>query len=247
MLEGMRAGLIALALALAAAPSAAAQTQEMSRADIVVELYTSQGCWQCPRANRLLGQFTAEPGVLALTFAVGYWDYLGWPDTFAQPDFTDRQTAFSRALRERGLSTPQLVFSGLRQSGASDWDEAHAVLAEVRALTLPDGVPEVSIRRLPSGAVRATLGAGDTAGRAVDVWMLGFDPGPVTIFATRGANAQRRIVHYNLVRTIDRAGFWSGEPSFFERQICRPQCAVLVQEPNGGRIIAAAYTRPAAN
>jgi len=87
----IRRVLALLVVALAAAvPSAWAQPAP-ARGPVLVELYTSQGCSACPRANRLLGELSHEPDVLALTFAVGYWDYLGWIDTFARPEFADRQ------------------------------------------------------------------------------------------------------------------------------------------------------------
>lgn len=229
---------VVIALAALNAP-ALAQTERST--PTVVELYTSQGCWQCPRANRLLGQFSRDPNVLALTFAVDYWDYLGWPDTFAQPRFTDRQRAFNRALGRRGLLTPQLVFDGARQSSASDWDEARAILDEVTESPRPRGAPEVTIERLPGGRVRVAVGAG--ASGAADVWIAAFDPGPITVGITSGENARRRITHYNLVSSIERAGSWNGTPMYFERQRCAPQCAALVQQPNGGLILAAAFTR----
>jgi hypothetical protein len=119
--------LAALAVAIVAlATPALAQTQGR-RAAMVVELYTSQGCTQCPRANRLLGIFSREDDVLALAFPVGIWDYLGWQDTFAQPEFAERQRAYSQTLRVRGRFTPQLVVNGARTISASDWDEARAI------------------------------------------------------------------------------------------------------------------------
>ena len=38
----------------------------------------------------------AEPGVVALTYGVDYWDYLGWNDTFARPKFAERQRAWGQ-------------------------------------------------------------------------------------------------------------------------------------------------------
>ena len=38
------------------------------------------------------------------------------------------------------------------------------------------------------------------------------------------------------IRTWEGAGVWH------ERARCQPECAVIVQEPNGGRILAASYT-----
>lgn len=231
--------LVAVLIALAAATTSA-RAQEGQRAQMVVELYTSQGCTQCPRANRLLGMFAREDGVLALTFPVGIWDYLGWRDTYARPEHSDRQRAYSRALRVRGRFTPQLVINGASQVSASDWDQARATYDTQRAEGWPPG-PDVSISRLRNNRVRVTVGARSNAA-AADVWLMAYDPGPLTVIVTGGANRNRTIAHYNLVRWVERLDGWNGRSSWYERQRCAPECAVVVQEPNGGRILAAAYT-----
>lgn len=232
-----------LAIALIAlgvsAPMASAQSQGQ-RAAAVVELFTSQGCGQCPRANRLLGAYSREEGVLGLTFPVGIWDYLGWEDTFARPEFGDRQRAYSAALRER-RRTPQLVLNGARQVSAADWDDARTALDGARSAGWPPGAPELSITRLASGRVRATLSGGAPRSSAADVWFAAFDPGPIAVEVAAGVNRNRVIMHYNLVERFERVGTWTGGGVWFERAHCGPRCAVLLQEPNGGRIIAAAY------
>jgi hypothetical protein len=244
MVAAMMARLLAVALMALAASTAAAHAQntERRRNPVVVELYTSQGCSQCPRANRLLGQFAREPDVLALTFPVGYWDYLGWADTFAQPEFTQRQRAYSRTLRFRGLSTPQLVMDGVRQASGNDWDLARATLEEVKATPPPANAPAVSIVRLPGGRVRATVGGVGRTTPPADVWFVAYDPGPLTVMITHGENARRQIAHYNLVRWVIRAGEWRGAAAFFERARCATRCAVIVQAPDGGPILGAAFT-----
>ncbi len=65
---------------------------------MVVELFTSQGCSSCPPADLALAQVADRADVIALSFGVTYWDELGWKDTFARPEFTARQTAYSRRL-----------------------------------------------------------------------------------------------------------------------------------------------------
>ena len=86
---------------------------------VVVELFTAQGCGGCIEANAAVEKAAAQPGVIALTYGVDYWDYLGWTDTFARPEFVQRQRAYRAALRQRGVSTPQVVIDGRRQvSGA---------------------------------------------------------------------------------------------------------------------------------
>jgi hypothetical protein len=214
-----------------------------NRAQAVVELYTSQGCSQCPRANRLIGTFADEDGVMALTFPVAIWDYLGWEDTFAQPEFTQRHRAYSRALRVRGRFTPQLVYNGASQMSASDWDDARAMLDQTRAAAPLANGPDIRITHPRAGRTRITIGSGAPRAEA-DVWLMAFDPGPVTIYVTDGVNRSRRIDHFNLVQWAERVGGWSGGAVFYERGRCTPQCAVIVQEPNGGRILSAVYTGP---
>ena len=130
-MKGMR-GLIsagAAAVVMIGAASSSAQTASAgsgSRAGapvepVVVELFTAQGCSGCPEANALLEGLAGRPGVIALTYAVDYWDYLGWPDTFAQPAFAERQRAYQDRLRLRDVYTPQVIIDGQRQmSGARD-------------------------------------------------------------------------------------------------------------------------------
>ena len=155
------AALLALTVFFA---EAKAQPNAAPSSPVVVELYTSQGCFSCPRANRLLGEFSRESNVIALTFAVGYWDYLGWTDTFAQPEFVDRQRAYARALRFRGPYTPQLVINGERQVGAGDWDSSRAVFEEVRRLPRPAGSPS---RTRSAASTRATVTVGTRKGQFV--------------------------------------------------------------------------------
>ncbi|ETW94853.1 MAG: hypothetical protein ETSY1_33065 [Candidatus Entotheonella factor] len=50
--------------------------------------------------------------VIPLAFHVDYWDYLGWPDRFAQAAFTKRQRQIARFNRSRTIYTPQLVLQG---------------------------------------------------------------------------------------------------------------------------------------
>ena len=79
------AGLVAASVS----PGAAAENS----APTVVELFTSQGCSSCPPANENVRALAGQPGILALSFGVTYWDSLGWKDTFATEAYTDRQRA----------------------------------------------------------------------------------------------------------------------------------------------------------
>ena len=242
MLGAMIGRFIAVVLLGLAALAADVRAQVPGRrAEAVVELYTSQGCTQCPRANRLLGNFAREDGVLALTFPVGMWDYLGWNDTFARPEFSDRQRQYARTLRTRGRFTPQLVLNGARQLSAADWDDARVALDQ--ALEAPRTLArgDLSITRLNSGRVRVTLNA-NARGAGADIWLVAYDPGPLAAVVHGGLNLNRTVLHYNLVRTVERVDTWSGRAVWYERARCTPECAVIVQTPNGGPILGAAHT-----
>lgn len=79
---------------------------------VVIELFTSQGCSSCPPADEMLADLADRNDVLALSWHVDYWDYLGWADPFARPQFTRRQQAYAHAWGERAIYTPQVVVGG---------------------------------------------------------------------------------------------------------------------------------------
>ncbi len=55
---------------------------------VIVELFTSQGCSSCPPADAYLKTLKEQPDVLALSYHVDYWDYLGWRDTLGGAEFS---------------------------------------------------------------------------------------------------------------------------------------------------------------
>jgi len=54
----------------------------------VVELFTSQGCSSCPPADAFLAELARRDDVLALSFHVDYWNYIGWQDPFSKPQWS---------------------------------------------------------------------------------------------------------------------------------------------------------------
>ena len=85
----------------------------------LVELYTSEGCNSCPPADRWLTKLKDDPGLwqdfVPIAFHVDYWDYIGWEDRFAKPEFGDRQRVYAREGGSRFVYTPGLFRNG------SDW------------------------------------------------------------------------------------------------------------------------------
>ena len=86
----------------------------------LLELFTSQGCSSCPAADKLLGELTADPSLIALSLPIDYWDYLGWKDTLANPAHSARQRAYARVRGDRQVYTPQIVVNGAMHVLGSD-------------------------------------------------------------------------------------------------------------------------------
>jgi hypothetical protein len=111
-----------LAAALAAASTANCAVKSPAHTVALVELYTSQGCSSCPPADRWLSQLPPDAGqaqrVVPLALHVGYWDYIGWKDPFAQRAFNERQSWLAGLARSRGVYTPE-VFVGSAEM--RDW------------------------------------------------------------------------------------------------------------------------------
>jgi hypothetical protein len=94
------------------------------RQTAVVELYTSEGCSSCPRADRWLSQLVTNPrselDVVALAFHVDYWDYLGWKDRFSSADYTRRQRMLGSNNQQRTIYTPEFFVNGMEARGANN-------------------------------------------------------------------------------------------------------------------------------
>ena len=82
----------------------------------LLELYTSEGCSSCPPADRFLNNLKKEgvsdKQIIPLAFHVTYWDYIGWKDRFAKPQFDSRQRDLARKKKLKTVYTPQFVLAG---------------------------------------------------------------------------------------------------------------------------------------
>ena len=171
--------------------------------------------------------------MLALNFAVDYWDRLGWKDTFARPEYTQRQYDYAHAMHGSGVYTPQIVVNG-RADGVGD--EVSEMEALARKTDRGASGPEV---RIEGGEV--VIGAGSAPAHGADVWLALYDPRTVEVAVPRGENAGRTLPHKNIVHRLVLVGHWHGEAAHFAlpsgEGLAR---AVLVQSAGAGPILAAA-------
>ena len=118
------------ALLFSAAPLMSAdfmQLQSGSAQITLVELYTSEGCSSCPPAESWLTRLKDSPRLwkdfVPVAFHVDYWDYLGWRDSFASKEYSERQRAYASHWRSRSVYTPAFVLDGKEWRGWSSLDE----------------------------------------------------------------------------------------------------------------------------
>jgi hypothetical protein len=200
---------------------------------VVVELYTAQGCASCGEANAFVGKLADQPGVLALTFPVDYWDYLGWPDTFAKPEFAERQKAYVASFGLREPYTPQVVVGGRKQAGGVKTEMVEQLVrAAGRAPSDPPDIRFIGDHRVDVGSTHARVTG--------EVWLVRYDPRESDVEVKSGDNRGQTISHRNVVREIKRLGAWRGRPTAYRLPAAAEpglKTAVIVQGVKGGRII----------
>jgi hypothetical protein len=203
---------------------------------VVVELYTSQALAAAIPAEKLVAQLADDPGVLALTFAVDYWDYTGWPDTFAKPEFTARQKAYVKRMALPDLSTPQIFVDGKSQL-------AGAETKGVQALIHKAGQDRSRGPRMRlAHRSKLVVGSGKRPTGGADVWLVRYDPKVREVAVKRGENRGQTIRERNVVRQLVRLGGWSGKQKTYAVPADGPdaaglKAAVLLQATKGGHIL----------
>ncbi len=232
---------VSLCFFLAHMPVCAASEQTPA----VIELFTSQGCSACLSADALANTLAADKGLVTLTYPVTIWDYLGWRDTLARPEFTLRQRGYAATRGDGKMYTPQVVVNGL----------THHIGSE-RAAIEKDA--EDNAARGQSVFIRPVR-HGDVMDISVGAWAEKHDEPPrarvylvsflkeASVPVRAGENAGKTTHYANIVQSVREIGYWHGEQldlRLFWNPSETQGGAILLQsnERNGpGRIFGAAY------
>lgn len=207
---------------------------------VVIELFTSQGCDKCPPAHILQTEYAEMAGAITLTWHVEHWDFMGWRDTYAKPEFSKRQYDYNEGFGRKGVYTPQVVINGREQMVGSNKLEIYTAIKN--ALVGNETPVNVRFRRT-GNSVSAIIGGRKPATRTdiFLVWVKLKD----TIKIKSGTNIGKTLDYMNIVRSSQSIGTLSDQSQTINIDLNDPNrgdsdaLAILVQESDVGRIIGA--------
>src|SRR5882724_9336108 len=116
---------IALIGTLSPKSSANTGASTAKRVPVIVELFTSEGCSDCPPADALLqrleeSQPVTGAEIIVLGNHVDYWNHDGWTDRFSTKELTDRQRLYGDSFNLDSVYTPQMVVDGKAEFNGQD-------------------------------------------------------------------------------------------------------------------------------
>lgn len=224
---------------------------------VVVELFTSEGCSDCPPADRLLyslEQTQPVPGaqVIPLELHVDYWDNEGWRDPFSSAQLTLRQKDYVYAFNLQTPYTPEMVVDGIVEFVGSDRNRALAAIAKAAQNAKANLKFEyVPARNAMARDLRLYVTLDPPVGlrpkHSADVFLV-ITEDYLASNVTQGENAGAHLNHLAVVRElrllgrVDSGGAFSASPevslaSKWKRE--NLHAVVFVQDRSTRRILAA--------
>ncbi len=173
------------------------------RQPVLVELFTSEGCSDCPPADALLArldttQFVPRAEAIVLSEHVTYWNHLGWRDPFSFEAMDERQQFYVDRFRLDSAYTPQMVVDGTAQFVGSDAAALTRAVAQ-SAATLKPALAIENVQRTTGGTVTFTVRA---APGATGNLVAALAENATRSEVARGENAGRTLHHVAVVRVL---------------------------------------------
>ena len=172
---------------------------------VLVELFTSEGCSDCPPADRVLAKLEKEQAnpnaeIITLALHVDYWNNLGWKDPFSAAQYSQRQSGYSERFKLDSVYTPQMVVDGQTQFVGSNLGTAN------KAITDAAQNPKTDIDISTAAGSKLNVKIADLpAHEAAYVW-LAIAEDNLQTNVKRGENGGRTLDHVSVVREMTLLG-----------------------------------------
>src|SRR6185312_3902529 len=216
---------------------------------ILVELFTSEGCSDCPPADAFLKALDAAqpiPGaqLIVLEEHVDYWDDQGWRDPFSSHALTLRQNEYVDRLHvKNGPDTPQMVVDGSEAFVGSDRPQAGRAFA--KEIPVPKISVQISAIHIEDGKILAHLEIGAAPLKAEVFIAVALDHAESQVL--KGENGGRQLQHVAVVERLDSVGkIQKGET--FSKDVAikmdhpekQYRVIAFVQQADAGKVLGAA-------
>jgi hypothetical protein len=216
---------------------------------ILVELFTSEGCSDCPPADAFLKALdTAQPipgaQLIVLEEHVDYWDDQGWRDPFSSHALTLRQNEYVDRLHvKNGPYTPQMVVDGSEAFVGSDRPQAGRAFA--KEIPVPKISVQISAIHIEDGKILAHLEIGAAPLKAEVFIAVALDHAESQVL--KGENGGRQLQHVAVVERLDSVGkIQKGET--FSKDVAikmdhpekQYRVIAFVQQADAGKVLGAA-------
>jgi hypothetical protein len=217
------------------------------RQPVLVELFTSEGCGNCPPADRQLAflesqQPVAGADVITLGYHVDYFNDRGWKDEYSNAEYTKRQRLYSMRMGVESIYTPQMIVDGQAQFVGNDAKKASETIANAAAADKPEF--SVTISGKTASILVTGIGRHMTATAVLAIAEDG-----LVSDVKAGNNRGKRLPHVSVVRKLQAFGKVPEKAEEFRGAIELPtdpawkqnnvRYVVYLQEDMSGRIIGA--------
>ena len=213
-------------------------TGEVSSNLAVLELFSTQACVFCPKADAMMKNLIERDDLIALSCHVDYFDV--GSGSRALPFCSTRQIAYEKSLDQGPKYTPQMIVNGQYDVIGYKQEEVNATLAKLESQPIKRG----TIMQSEHGLYRVSLPDMDfIQDRNYEVWLMVFDL-PQKVKIADGGNIGQEITYYNLVSNVGLLGKWNGQSKeiIFDAKLNQESkgFAVIVQEMQKNHVVVAA-------
>lgn len=201
---------------------------------ILVELFTSQGCSSCPPADAFAGELVKRDDVIVLSLPITYWDRLGWKDSLAKPQFTQRQRLYARSFKTNRVYTPQMIIDGTRDLVGSSRNKFFRLIKKRRSEKNQN--LHLDLKKNKNGLLLSIKGP--TNRKKTTLWRVNFIK-QKSVEIGSGENGGRVITYYNVAKSIAPIRKWQAGEKY--QLSVRPDydgVAVFIQKKNNGEVLA---------
>ncbi len=241
----------------AAHGAAHAGNGDEQRVPVLVELFTSEGCSDCPPADSLLERLDRSQPVsgaelIVLSEHVDYWNDIGWKDPFSSHEYSERQGSYAGQFGLGSVYTPQMVVDGRIQLVGSDERGAiEAIQNATKAEKIPVSLSSVHfdgpkiLLHIETGPSPSSISE-----RFANVLLAIADESDQSS-VSRGENAGRTLRHVAVLRDLVRVGALDRSGKFSQDVAIKSnhgnkgnlRIVAIVQEPTTGRVLGVGSAR----